>query len=73
MGLCHICGQHVAACFRRAGGLTLTVLVDGCRNFGDTLHLSVSYSPSLHIVAWLPFQVPPFVDADVGSIGVHET
>lgn len=57
---CHLYGQLVAASFSKAGTLTKTVLVDGCRNFGETMDLYFSYSPWLNVGAWLPFQVPLF-------------
>lgn len=55
---CDIYGQHTAACFSKAGSLTLTVLVEHCRNFRDNLYIYFSYSPWLNVGAWLPFQVP---------------
>ena len=58
---CHLYSQLVAACFSKAGSLTKTVLVDGCRNFGETMDLYFSYSPWLNVGAWLPFQVPLFL------------
>ena len=61
---CDIYGQHTAACFSRAGSLTLTVLVEHCSHFRDNLNIYFSYSPWLNVGAWLPFQVPPSVGSD---------
>lgn len=64
---CYIYGQRVAACFSKAGSLTLTVMVDHCKNFGDNMYIYFSYNPWLNIGAWLPFQVPPGVGSDCSS------
>ena len=55
---CHLYSQLVTAAFSKAGTLTKTILVDGCRNFGETMDLYFSFSPWLNLGAWLPFQVP---------------